>query len=123
MSPRSEPFRPGPVEGQRPQTPNASSERTWPLADRPSDHSGVGETRTVPDGEGRPLLVATTGLVVHGPTKEHRAPFSVVMAPCRNWLIRKARMNGGSAIGVPVLSVKSSSAAAWSKIEPCALVL
>jgi hypothetical protein len=58
------------------------------------------------------LLVATTGLVVHGPAKEPRVPFSVVMAPCRNWLILKGWTNGGSAIGVPVLSVKSSSAAA-----------
>ncbi len=56
--------------------------------------------------------MATTGLVVHGPTNEPRAPLYVVSAPCRNWLIRNERMNGGSAIGVPVLVVKSSSAAA-----------
>ena len=97
--------------------------RTAPLAGRPSVHSADGETRVVPDGGSRPLLVAITRLVVHGPVKEPRAPLYVVSAPCRNWLIRNEWMNGGSAIGVPVLSVKSSSAAAWSKIGPWALVL
>src|ERR1035438_2552372 len=96
----------------RAQTPKASKGRTAPLADRPSDHRLDGETRTVPDGYGRPVLVASAWLVVHGPTNEPRRPFSVVMAPCRNWLIRNACRKNGSGMGVPVLSVKSSCAEA-----------
>ena len=107
-----------PIRTQRAQTPKASHGRTAPLADRPSDHSGPGDTRVVPDGGSSPLLVAMTGVVVHGPTNEPRSPCSVVMAPCRNWLMRNAWMNGGSGIGTPVLLVKSSTASAYWKIAP-----
>src|ERR1700732_2090390 len=96
------------VDQVRAHTPNASHGRE----ERPSLHSGLGETRTCPDGNVRPLLVASTMLVVHGPTNEPLAPLYVVSAPPRNWLMRYWLKNGGTGTGVPLPLAKSSSAAA-----------
>src|ERR1017187_4964553 len=89
----------------------------------PSEVSPVGHARSLPYGGRSPLAAATTGDVAPGPVTEPLLPLLVVIATALNVVSLKLLTSGGSAMGVPVLSVKSSRTAAREKMSPYAWVL
>src|ERR1022692_4848085 len=64
-------------------------------------------------GDAEPLLVTSTGLRVHGPSKVPCAPLRVVNGPCRNWA---SRVLASGVTGTGDASVSDQSARAWAAV-------